>query len=269
MADWLKFSFLWYLTGNPVAAALIMLVLWALTDWYTLGVSRRVVRFFRNLQRVSRLTTEIQVNPHNRKARTDLGSTLIELRRFDRAIPVLKPVLDADPDDLQALYLMGVACLGASKVEQGELFLNAVLEADPKYRQSEPLLELGRFRLARGDPAGAKEALGRYLDAYASSVRARYLLSLALSALGDPSGAARERQRAWREYATALPFQRRVERFWAWRARPSRPLLYGVIACMVFMGCGYVLKTADLSKYRQTAAVQGERTPRPAPPESP
>jgi tetratricopeptide (TPR) repeat protein len=255
MGEWFKFGILWAITGNPVIAALIMLVLWGLADWYTFGFVRRVLRFIRNLQRVSRLSQVVQINPHDRKARSDLGDTLIELKRYDRAVAVLKPVLDADPDDVFALYLLGIACLGAGKVEQGELFLNSVLETDPDFRRGQPQLELGRYRLSRGDGKGAAEALGEYLARYASSVEGHYLFSRALQLQGDLAGAAQARQRAWSEYSTALPFQRRVERLWAWRARPSRPAVYAGIMCLCLLGASLALKDLHLARW---AASQAE-----------
>ena len=40
------------------------------------------------------------------------------------------------------------------------------------------------------------------------------------------------RDQAWDEYQSAPGFQRRKERKWAWRARPSRPAMYAVLALM-------------------------------------
>jgi tetratricopeptide (TPR) repeat protein len=250
VGGWLKFMILWAITGNPVVAALIVIVFWGVADWYTFGFLRGGMRVVRNIQRVSRLSQLIEINPHDRKARADLGEALIALRRFERAIVVLKPAVDADPDDANTLCLLGLACLGAGKAEQGELFIKSVLEADPKHRQGQPLLDLGRYRLARGDARAAAEALREYLDVYASSVEGRYLLSRALLLSGDHARADAERQRAWTEYATALPFQRRAERLWAWRARPSRPLIYAAVLVCACLALGYFARGTSIGRAR-------------------
>ena len=52
--------------------------------------------------------------------------------------------------------------------------------------------------------------------------------------LGDDASAALMRDDAWREYVSAPGFQRRKERFWAWRARPSRPATYLLIFALCF-----------------------------------
>lgn len=55
------------------------------------------------------------------------------------------------------------------------------------------------------------------------------LLARAVRAMGDDGKAALIREEAWNEYVSAPRFQRRVERRWAWRARPSRPITYAVL----------------------------------------
>jgi hypothetical protein len=121
--------------------------------------------------------------------------------------------------------MLGVACLATGRVREGELFLSEVYEAGPGYRDAAPLLQLGRFRVRRGD-ASAAEPLRRYLEAHPHHVEARFLLSRACLLARDHAAAAAERARCWREYETELPYQRRRDRIWAWRARPSRPLIY-------------------------------------------
>jgi hypothetical protein len=90
-------------------------------------------------------------------------------------------------------------------------------------------LELGRWRLDRGDAAKARVALERFLEHRRCSVEGQVLLSKALELLGEKETAAKRREIAWAEYASSPGFQQRVERKWAWRARPSRPITYGAL----------------------------------------
>jgi hypothetical protein len=89
--------------------------------------------------------------------------------------------------------------------------------------------------LRRGDARGAVEPLSQYVAAHPHRVEGHYLLSRALRRSGDIPGSERACVRAWEEYETALPYLRRIERRWAWRARPSRPLLYGTAACAAIL----------------------------------
>jgi len=230
MNGWINFSILWMLTGSPVAAAVILLAAYAIADWYTFGFLRGVAQAVAAFRRGRRLRIVLLHNPHDRKARADLGAILTSQRRYARAIEVVKPLADEDPHDLHALYLLGVACLATGRVDQGELFLSEVNKADPAFKDAEPLLELARWRVRRRS-ATAIESLREFLKSHPHHVEARFLLARAHQRAGDAAAATAERNRCWREYETELPYQRRRDRLWAWRARPSRPLLYALVAC--------------------------------------
>jgi tetratricopeptide (TPR) repeat protein len=230
MNSWINFSILWMLTGSPVAAAIILLAAYAVADWYTFGFLRGIARAVAAFQRGRRLRLVLLHNPHDRKARADLGEILVSQGRYARVIEVVQPLAAEDPHDLNALFLLGVACLATGRVEQGELFLGEVEQASPGYRDGAALLELGRFRLRRG-VASAAGPLRKFVEAHPHHVEARFLLSRAHVLAGDPAAAAAERARCWQEYETELPYQKRRDRLWAWRARPSRPLIYAACAC--------------------------------------
>ncbi len=70
------------------------------------------------------------------------------------------------------------------------------------------------------------------------TVEGRVLLAKALDKAGRDADAALMRDEAWKDYVAAPGFQRRRERMWAWRARPSRPLTYVAIA-LVVLALGY------------------------------
>jgi tetratricopeptide (TPR) repeat protein len=253
MSNWINFSILWMLTGSPVAAALILLAAYAIADWYTFGLLRGFARAVADFRRGRRLRTVLLHNPHDRKARADLGDILLSQRRHAAAIEVVKPLADADPHDLNALFMLGVACLATGRVEQGELFLTEVHQARPDFRGGAVLLELGRARVKRGNPAAAAP-LQQFLLEHPHHVEARYWLMRAHVLAGDAAAAASERARCWREYETELPYQRRSDRIWAWRARPSRPLAYAAAACCALALAGAALQRSGVSSAPHAAA---------------
>jgi hypothetical protein len=126
-----------------------------------------------------------------------------------------------------------VAYLGAGQPAQGELLLDEAAKLDPTYQQGAIDLARGRFRLARGDAQGAIAPLERFVSVREGSVEGRVLLARALDEAGRDADAALVRDAAWAEYVGAPGFQRRRERLWAWRARPSRPLTYGLVLAAV------------------------------------
>ena len=232
MGNYLKFAILWAITGSPVTALIILLLFWLVADWYTTGFGRGLVRLIGRARRGWALERILAVNPHDRRARAELGEILVDQRRWARAIEVLKPVLEADPGEKEALFSLGRACFGIGNAEAGELFLVTLEKDEPGFRQGEGTLALARGRLQTGNVDGAIEALQRFLAEHPANVEARYLLSRALLLKGDAAGARRERRRAWDEHASAPRFSQRQSRLWAWKARPERPALYLAVALL-------------------------------------
>lgn len=233
MSKWFLWLILSALTGRPVLVALVLLGAWWLLDRVTFRFLPSPVRAFQRWQRASQLKRGLLANPHDRRARLALAELWVERRRYRQAMELLRPNLEAGDDDTATLFTMGLACLGTGHFEQGELLFKEVLAAEPRFRAGTIELERGRWRLARGDFAGAREALERFCDIRKGTVEGRVLLANALRQGGDETRAAKVRQEAWLEYVAAPRFQRNAERSWAWRARPLRPLSYVAVALVL------------------------------------
>ena len=236
--SWLLWLVLSSLTGSPVVAALVVLGLVLVADRYAVGILPSPLRALGRWQRASKLQRLLHSNPHDRRARYELADLWVRRGKYAAAVEVLKPNLEAGDDDVGTLFLLGVAYLGAGDAHRGELLLDEAAKSEPGYQMGAVDLERGRFRLARGDTKGAIEALNRLREARQGTVEGRVLLAQALDKSGRDADAALVREEAWKEYVAAPAFQRRRERLWAWRARPSRPLAYGA-ALLVFFAIGF------------------------------
>lgn len=226
---WLQWLILSALTGSPIGSAVFLLVFWFAVDRVTLGLFPDPVRWVMRRRRAAQLERTLALNPHDGRARLELAGLYVDRKRYAEAVALLKPNLEKGDDDASTVFTMGVACLGAGYVEQGEKLLERVEELHPGFRVHEVELARGRFRLARGDFQGAKESLERFVRARSGTIEGRVLLARALEGLGDDGTGALMKDAAWHEYVVAPRFQRRQERWWAWRARPSRPATYAAL----------------------------------------
>jgi tetratricopeptide (TPR) repeat protein len=251
MSQYFQWLFLTAVTGSPVGSAIILLLVWFLTDRFTLGVLPDPLRWVRRLNRELALKRTLLNNPHDGRARLELAQLLIERGAAKTAVEALRPNLEKGDDDVETVFTMGAACVRAGYAEQGEKLLAHAKELDPDFRVGEIELVTGRGRLARADFAGAKEALQRLVRLRSGTVQGRVLLAKSLDGLRDDAAAALMRDDAWKEYVAAPRFQRRKERWWAWRARPSRPLLY---FALVLLALGTCVKMAQ--RARTQAAQQ-------------
>ncbi len=258
MSSWMQFWLLSALTGNPLLAASLVLVGWFVVDRFTVRALPDPIRVVLRWSRTHRLKRLIEMNRFDRKSRFELAELYVEQRRFAAAVELLRPNLEAGDHDAGTLFLMGVACLGAKHIDQGELLLTSAQEEDPHFRMGEIDLARGRWRLVRGDWQGAREALDRFCAARPGTVEGKVLLAKAQEKLGNHDAAYDLRDRAWWDHAAAPRFAQRLSRFWAWRAKPWRPVLYAVLlaagATLFFKVAGPTLERAA-NPYRPGAPV--------------
>ena len=231
MSKFLLWSLLAWATGSPLGSLLALLLLWWAADRFTFRLLPDPLRGLARWRRRGTLRRAIAVNPSDRRSRFELAQLLLEARRPAQAIEVLRPNLEAGDDDVHTAFLFGILLARTGAQEQAERVLGIARDAEPGYRLGEIDLELGRSRLARGDLAGARQALTRLVEARPGTVQGRVLLARALDGIGDPGGA-RLREEAWREYAALPRFRRGEERPWAWRIRPWRPALVALAAVL-------------------------------------
>lgn len=258
MSQWLQWIILSSITGSPLLSAVALIVFWWSVDRVTVRFLPNPLRWLRRWQRENALARLLRTNPHDRRARLELADLCIARKRYARAMELLRPNLEAGDDDASTLYAMGIACLGAGYADQGELLLSETEKSDPTFKLGQIDLERGRFRLARGDARGAREALERFLENRRGSVEGRVLLASALDALGDDGAAALMRREAWNEFVASPRFQRNIERAWAWRAKPSRPILYGVglLLALTVMGATIRSIRAHQAAMRDAAGIE-------------
>jgi tetratricopeptide (TPR) repeat protein len=219
------------LTRSPLAAALVTLAVWLVVDWNGLRLMPRLGRRLYALRQAGELRRTLFHNPHDRRARIALADIYNRLNRSAAAVEAVRPAVEADPSDVEALFQLGLACLRQGDRERGELFLDEIEERHPDFRQGEIRFEEGRARLRAGDATAALASLQDYLGNHAGSVRGLVLLAAAKSELGDDAGSRQAKAQAWQEFTELPRFARRDARPWAWRANPTRPFAYlGVAA---------------------------------------
>ncbi|MHB8417310.1 MAG: tetratricopeptide repeat protein [Myxococcales bacterium] len=221
------------LTRSPLLAAGVTLAVWLVVDWNAFQLVPRLGRRLADLRRALFLRATLRQNAHDRRARAALADIYNRLGRPAAAVEAVKPAVEADPGDLEALYQLGVACLRLGDLRRGDLFLSEVEAAHPGFRQGEIHFEQGRARLRAGDAPGAAGAAERFLGAHPGSVRGLVLLAGVKDALGDAAAAAAARERAWEEFTELPRFAKREARRWAWQAKPARPLAYLGVAALV------------------------------------
>ncbi len=227
--SWLQWILLSRLTGSPIGSAVALLIIWYAIDRVTIGLMPSPLRWISKWRYRQRLENTILGNPHDGRARLELAQLEVERGHGKRAMELLRPTFDTGADDIQSVFTMGQACLLEGHLSQGEKLLAHAEEMDPDFRLGEIHLVLGRARLKAKNFTGAQSALSTLVKLRTGTVEGRVLLAQAYAGAGDDVTALAHQDAAWHEYVVAPRFKRRQERLWAWRARPMRPVLYGVL----------------------------------------
>jgi predicted Zn-dependent protease len=233
MKTFMPWMLLTMLTGSPLVSAAVVLAAWYFVDRSTVGVFGRVVRAVRRLTRMRTLRRLLAINPHDRRARLELGELLLEHHRPAAALGILRPAVEAGDQVPELLFALGRACLQTGHATQGEQLLEEVEAESSGFRLGAVELERGRYRLERRDAAGAVEALERFCRIRHGTVEGKVLLARALAALGREAEAADWRAKAWEDYVHAPGFRQRAERLWAWRVKPWRPVAWAGLGLVV------------------------------------
>jgi tetratricopeptide (TPR) repeat protein len=225
MGRFFLFALLTWITGNPILAVLVIIALslpgwWAGSRW-----AFRVSRKIRAWGEAGRLRRTLAINPHDAKARTDLGAILARHGLFREARAELEQALPRVDDLPEANYYLGLCLLNDGEAERGRELVERALALNPKFGYGEPYLRLGDCRAERGEWAQAAQRYRQATDIYGSSVEGWCKLGQALSELGRRDEARAALQEALASYRTAPWYRRSEDRPWKRRAvRLLRPL---------------------------------------------
>jgi tetratricopeptide (TPR) repeat protein len=169
--------------------------------------------------RVRALEVDVATNPGNVTARRDLATIWLQKRRASRALPLLEQALARDGQNPELLYLSGVAHHLAGRSQPAVDALVSVIHADPGFRYGEAYLRAADALMALRRWDDADEALDHFLKKNSSSVEALYKRAKVRKAKGDAAGAKQalaELRDTWR---TLPSFQRRQQLGWYLRSR--------------------------------------------------
>jgi tetratricopeptide (TPR) repeat protein len=227
MRNLFLFGVLTWMTGNPVLALVIVLVISAAGYGY---LSARLFRIPRAIDRwltIRELDRVVGTNPHDATAQADLGRLLVEGGHPARAVSHLEAAHARAPEVAETAYYLGAARLRLGDETQGRPLIEEALARDPRLGYGDPYLRLADYYLDHGRPAEALPHLERFTEMHASSVEGQYKLARAYQATGHADQARAALDEAARAYRGAPRFKRREERLWRFRVTWLRWTLQG------------------------------------------
>lgn len=218
MSKFILFSLLWWITGSPIVALLVILVIIYFLDRRFVGLLPSVTRPFRLNRRLNRLKQELRLNPHNTSNKLELARLLIEKKRYQQALSILQDVHQVMNDSAEVKYELGHCMLKLGQLSEGERLISEALEINPRIKYGEPYLRLGETLAA----SNADKALGylkKFRTLHSSSCEAYYRLGQLYQHFGKDSQAREAFSEAVAVYRSLPKYKKRAERRWALLAR--------------------------------------------------
>jgi tetratricopeptide (TPR) repeat protein len=213
------FALLSWITGNPLLALLVIIALSIPGWWHGSRYAWRLSKAIRAWGEAGRLRRTLSVNPHDVKARSDLGAILVRQARFREARAELEQAMPRADDLPQANYSLGLCLLHDGEGERGRELVERALALNPKFGYGEPHIKLGDFRAERGEWEQAAECYRQATGIHSSTVEGWFKLGQALDRLAKRDEAKAALREAIASYRNAPWYQRSEGRPWVRRAR--------------------------------------------------
>ncbi len=218
MGRFFLFALLTWITGSPILAIIILIAL-AVPGW--LAGSRWAFRISRQVRawgEAGRLRWALATNPHDAKARADLGALLVRRGRYREARAELEQAFPRVDDLPEPNYALGLCLLHDGEMEKGRALIQRALAISPKFGYGEPYLRLGDFSAAHDQWDQAATAYREAVGVHGSSVEGWAKLGEALVHLNRSDEARSAFKEAITSYRTAPWYRRSEDRPWKRRA---------------------------------------------------
>lgn len=212
------FSLLWWITGSPFIALLVLLIIIYAIDRRYVGLLPDITKPFKESRRLAALHTSVRLNPHNNSDKLEIARILIRKRRYGAAKSLLEQITEVLSDSAEAWFGLGLCKLKTGNLAQGEADMLKALSLNPRVAYGEPYLRLGEA-FAGNDPQKALMYLEKFGEVQSSSCEAYVLLGDLYARLGRSAEAKRSYREAREIYRQLPKYRRKAERKWAVIAR--------------------------------------------------
>jgi tetratricopeptide (TPR) repeat protein len=214
------FMLLSILTGNPLLALVIMLLIFFFAERRFIGILPDFFEPLRRANRVRQLHKEVEVNPANGEAYLELGETYFRQGKYGQASSFLENASNKMAGHPLFHFYLGASYYHLGKIEEGKKEIEKAVQANPKAISGEPYIYLIRIFLEEKQPDAAIEHAYKQLLFYGSP-RTFYQASKLFLGANDKVRASRLFRETLDNYEACRGSLKRLYRKWAIRSKIS------------------------------------------------
>jgi tetratricopeptide (TPR) repeat protein len=210
------------LTGNPILAIVLVLIIYFFIDRYYLRFLPDFSRMFRANREIRSNLRDIQINPQNARAAYALGVLYFERKKYKEAIKYLEhPRLKNDNTPGYLSYL-GMTEMELGRNEEGKSNIQKALETDPRAGYGLPYIYLIKNAMNEKSPDRntintLEQKVGRF-----ANTENLYRLGMMYKKSGDRGKANEFFSKALTEYSYCPRGISRLHRKWAILSRINK-----------------------------------------------
>ncbi|GIP27452.1 hypothetical protein J23TS9_25820 [Paenibacillus sp. J23TS9] len=208
------FILLWRLLGNPFLAILVILVIVYLLDRRFVGVFPSLTKPFKRMGQISRLRTQISMNPNDISSKHELARLLIDRKKDAEAMKLLESIKAQSEDSAEFWDDLGTVYLRQGNTQKGETCVLKALELNPRVKYGRPYLRLADV-YKNSDRDKAVDYVHRFQEIQSSSCEGYYLLGMMYKDLDRKDEARAAFQESINIYRSLPKYKKRQERKWA------------------------------------------------------
>ncbi len=202
------------LTGNPILALVIMLLIFFFAERRYIGILPDFFEPLRRANRVSQLQKEVEVNPANGEACLELGEAFFRQGKYGQASSFLENASNKMAGHPLFHFYLGASYYHLGKIGEGKKEIEKAIEANPKVISGEPYIYLIRILLEEKQPDAEIEHAYKQLLFYGSPKTFYQAGKMFLDA-GDKERARRLFRETMDNYEACRGSLRRLYRKWA------------------------------------------------------
>ncbi len=152
------FILLSIITGNPILALGILLLLIFILDRRYIGILPDIMGPWRRASRVGQLRREVQLNPANADAYLELGETYFRQGKYELAASFLKNASGKMSGHPLFHFYLGASGYHLGKRQEAKKEIEKAVASNPKASFGEPYYYLIRINLEENRPVEVEKA---------------------------------------------------------------------------------------------------------------
>jgi tetratricopeptide (TPR) repeat protein len=219
MGKFFLFYIVYWLTGSPITALLVLLLIFLAVDRTCLGFLPDPLRAFKTSSRIRELKKIVSINPHDGRSLKALGICMVDRGDYQNSLRYFEMAEAKMSDDPEFNYYYGISTARAGNIDKGRKLFEKAVNTSPALKYGEPYLMMAEVYIDNADYKSALPLLENFEKIHSSSSRGFYRMGLVKLKLGSKDEGIQYLKKSIKVFRESPFFKRKIDRKWAWKAR--------------------------------------------------